>query len=261
MENEKKEQERQTMVRSAKGHRRRRRRRKFAAHLRRLCLSGLGMAAAILICSMAVKSLAALGERMFSQTASHQEQENTKDVSLQEEQESISIEDALALGEIPMLFQTDPKWADTSYGNGSIEKKGCGPTCLSMVASWLLKDASLSPVKIARKSEEWGYVEAENGTSWKLMTVGADQLGLISTELPLMESKMEGALSQGKLLILAMGPGDFTTEGHFIVVTGYQDGAFLIHDPNSMANSKRRWSYDELEGQVRNLWSFEAKSS
>ena len=56
-------------------------------------------------------------------------------------------------------------------------------------------------------------------------------------------------------MILALGPGDFTTEGHYIVLSGLEDGLFRVNDPNSYINSARLWSYEELEGQIRNIWA------
>jgi uncharacterized protein YvpB len=66
---------------------------------------------------------------------------------------------------------------------------------------------------------------------------------------------MKKALDAGSLIILNVGPGDFTDSGHFLVVTGYTDEGFSINDPNSRKNSEKIWSYDTLKGQIRNLWA------
>ena len=55
-------------------------------------------------------------------------------------------------------------------------------------------------------------------------------------------------------IILALGQGDFTTAGDFVVLGGGEDGKFRVNDPNSVINSQRLWSYEELEGQIRNIW-------
>lgn len=41
------------------------------------------------------------------------------------------------------------------------------------------------------------------------------------------------------------------------LLTGYEDGTFTVHDPNSRANSAKRWSYERLQGQIRNLWAYQ----
>ena len=55
-----------------------------------------------------------------------------------------------------------------------------------------------------------------------------------------------------------MGPGDFTTTGHFIVLTGVDsNGDIIVHDPNSIKRSKKRWSIDDIMKQTKNLWSYQ----
>ena len=69
-----------------------------------------------------------------------------------------------------------------------------------------------------------------------------------------MKKKMVNALEAGHPVILALGAGDFTTAGHYIVLTGVEDGRFRVNDPNSPVRSQKLWSYEELEGQIRNIW-------
>ena len=40
-----------------------------------------------------------------------------------------------------------------------------------------------------------------------------------------------------------MGPGEFTSNGHFIVLTGLQNGRLKINDPNSRKNSEKTWDW------------------
>ena len=42
-----------------------------------------------------------------------------------------------------------------------------------------------------------------------------------------------------------MGPGEFTSNGHFIVLTGLQNGRLKINDPNSRKNSEKTWDIDQ----------------
>ena len=84
---------------------------------------------------------------------------------------------------------------------------------------------------------------------------GGPELGLAVTELPLEKERIDQALLAGNPVILAMGPGDFTTAGHFILLAGLAEDAYRVNDPNSRVNSGRLWTYEELEGQIRNLWA------
>ena len=83
-------------------------------------------------------------------------------------------------------------------------------------------------------------------------------MGLTVKELPLVKKKMVNALENGHPVILALGPGDFTSTGHYVVLTGYSDGFFSVNDPNSPIRSQKRWTYEELEGQIRNIWEISA---
>ena len=63
-------------------------------------------------------------------------------------------------------------------------------------------------------------------------------------------------LDVGNPIIAIVGEGQFTDGGHFIVITGHSDGYFTINDPNSVTNSERLWSFEELEQEIITLWVF-----
>jgi predicted double-glycine peptidase len=71
----------------------------------------------------------------------------------------------------------------------------------------------------------------------------------------MVEKKMTDALDEGKLIVLNLGPGDFTPTGHYLVVTGYTEDGFTLNDPNSRERSAMTWTFERLENQVKNLWA------
>jgi len=73
------------------------------------------------------------------------------------------------------------------------------------------------------------------------------------------KKKMTDALEAGSPIILALGKGDFTTTGHYIVLTGWDGQAFTVNDPNSRERSEKLWTYEQLEGQIRNIWAISAQ--
>lgn len=158
---------------------------------------------------------------------------------------------------VPLFLQWDPMWGYEEYGSSILAVTGCGPTCLSMVGWYLTGDDNMTPDQVAKFAEKNGYYEPGYGSSWKLISEGAGKLGLKATELPLVKKKMVDALETGKPIILAMGAGDFTSSGHYIVLTGVEEDGFRVNDPNSRVNSQRLWTYEELEGQIRNIWAIE----
>lgn len=160
--------------------------------------------------------------------------------------------------EIPEFYQWDQRWGYKTYGSNLMGLTGCGPTCLSMVAVHLLGDTSMNPAWMADYSMDNGYYDYENmsGTFWTLMTDGATGLGLEAIEITADEQRMIDNLDVGNPIICIMGPGVFTDEGHFIVITGYSDGKFTIHDPNSIENTQKEWEYDEFADQIMNIWTY-----
>lgn len=158
-------------------------------------------------------------------------------------------------GEIPLLLQWDERWGYATYSDNIIAINGCGPTALSMVASGLTGDSSITPYKVAKYAEKNGYYVEGTGTSWSLMTEGCLHFGVQSRELVLDQNIIFAELENGNPIICSMRPGDFTTTGHFIVLTGTDGGKIQVNDPNSKQRSKL-WEYDTLEYQINNLWVF-----
>ena len=168
----------------------------------------------------------------------------------------IDLSAEAASASVPLLLQWDERWGYRTYGSGLIGYTGCGPTCLSMAALYLTGDADYDPYTVARYAEEQGYYVDGSGTAWTLMTSGCAHFGLKSEEIGLSEDAMAQALSDGKVLICSVGPGDFTDGGHYIVLTGHSDAGFSICDPNSPKRSAQTWTYDRLKDQIRNVWAF-----
>ena len=159
-------------------------------------------------------------------------------------------------GEIPLFLQWDLRWGYETYGSKMIALTGCGPTCLSMVAVGLTGDLSNDPLSVARFSAEQGYYHDGVGTAWALISEGSSQFGLDAEELPLDEESICDRLGRGQPIICSVGPGDFTTEGHFIVLTKLNDdGRVSVNDPNSLQNSRQSWDVERLIGQIQNLWA------
>lgn len=134
---------------------------------------------------------------------------------------------------------------------------GCGPTCLSMVASFLKQDPKLTPIYMADYAIRNGYCVSGSGTSWNFMSDGAREFGLQVQEIPLMKNRVYQYLQEGNPIICIMGPGEFTDNGHFIVLTEIEEGKIKINDPNSKSHSNSLWEFEEIESQIRNMWVYQ----
>ena len=157
---------------------------------------------------------------------------------------------------VPLLLQWDPRWAFEPYGDGLLCYTGCGPTCLAMVALHLNQDSSITPVSVAQYADREGYYTDGVGSAWTLMSEGSWHFGLTASEVSVTEERMREKLEEGKPLIAAVGAGDFTENGHFIVISGYHNGSFVVNDPNSRILSERTWTFDQLSGQIKVIWAF-----
>lgn len=160
---------------------------------------------------------------------------------------------------VPLFLQWDPMWGYTTYGSSYLAVTGCGPTCLSMVGYYLTGNILMTPDQVAAFAQKNGYYAPGYGSSWTLISEGCQELGLSARELPLVEKKMVDALEEGHPIILALGEGDFTSSGHYIVLTGMEGDAFRVNDPNSRIRSQRLWTYEELAPQIRNIWAISLK--
>ena len=155
---------------------------------------------------------------------------------------------------VPLFLQWDQQWGYLKYGSDVAGLTACGPVCLSMAAWYLTEDDAYSPDKMIKFASKNGYYSPGNGSSWTLISEGGVKLGFDVTEIPLVESRIVKNLEVDNPIICAMGPGDFTATGHYVVMTGYENGMIKINDPNSIENSQKLWKYEDIEGQIRNLW-------
>ena len=155
---------------------------------------------------------------------------------------------------VPLFMQWDERWGYNQYAGELMGISGCGPTCLSMVSVYLLNNTDYTPQYIAEFAETNGYSVSGNGSSWTLISNGGEELGLDITEIPLVEKRIIDNLEVGNPIICVMGPGDFTSTGHFIVITDYEDGKVKINDPNSKSRSEKLWELSDVMEQIRNLW-------
>lgn len=166
------------------------------------------------------------------------------------------IGDDYVEGQIPLLIQWDERWGYAPYGTSVVAVSGCGPTCMAMVAAGLNHDPTITPAKVAAYGTENSYVDEENNTYWAFMQEAGANWGLSCYSGFLTEQQLAAELSAGHPVICSMGPGYFTQNGHFIVMTGYENGQIRINDPFSEENSARTWSYAEIQGQIKAMWVY-----
>ena len=174
---------------------------------------------------------------------------------LKDEVWNIDLTEESQSDQVPLLMQWDERWGYITYNGGMMGYGGCGPTTLSMVVLYLTRDASATPAAVAAYAESAGYCVPGSGSTWSLIKEGCEHYGLHASEVAMVENRIRDKLDEGCPVVVNVGPGDFTDSGHYMVIVGYDDQGFIINDPNSRTNSEKRWTFDQLNGQVRNLWA------
>ena len=157
---------------------------------------------------------------------------------------------------IPLFIQWDTRWGYVPYGDDNIALSGCAPTCLSMVIVGLTGDRTCTPAKVAQYSTDNNYYIKGTGTQWKIMTEGCLDFGVRGRVIALNRDYIYDELENGHPIICSMSAGDFTTAGHFIVLSGIKDNKIIVNDPNSKVRSGKLWDYETLQSQIKNLWAF-----
>ena len=174
---------------------------------------------------------------------------------LKDEVWNIDLTEESQSDQVPLLMQWDERWGYITYNGGMMGYGGCGPTTLSMVVLYLTRDASATPAAVAAYAESAGYCVPGSGSTWSLIKEGCEHYGLHASEVAMVENRIRDKLDEGCPVVVNVGPGDFTDSGHYMVIVGYDDQGFIINDPNSRTNSEKRWTFDQLNGQVRNIWA------
>ncbi len=82
-------------------------------------------------------------------------------------------------------------------------------------------------------------------------------MGLNVHNITLSADQIKDTLAAGMPIICTVGPGDFTSTGHFIVLSGLNsDGKIKVLDPNSIKNIEKSWYVEDLIPQIKNLWAY-----
>ena len=138
--------------------------------------------------------------------------------------------------------QVDSRWSDKAYSGSTIGIAGCGPTSVAIAVS-TLTGRTITPDQVAEWSEATGHAAYGNGSYHSLIPDALAHYGLtVQRAGTSCAQQLADALSAGKLVVVIMGPGTFTSTGHFMVLRGTTaTGKVLIADPISYNRSQKEW--------------------
>ncbi len=198
------------------------------------------------------------------------EAENTQNIITTDQTVVLDTE----MGKMQYFNQQDSHWG-TYLINGKdlMSTNGCGPTCVAMVIhAFGTNGGQVTPVTMADWAVANHQYVVNAGSQHTIVETALPAYGLTVTSLQNSISKetILSELHQHHLLIGLMGPGYFTEEGHYLLMTGIDgDGNICIADPHSSENTSKAFSADFLIGQLRKdakdggapLWSISAGNS
>ncbi|WP_072499742.1 C39 family peptidase [Olsenella phocaeensis] len=160
-------------------------------------------------------------------------------------------------GVVPRLYQWDKRWGYTEYCGRDFGTTGCCPTSFSMVYMAVTGKTDVTPGVAGELAQELDMVDDDAGTYGDFIPTAAERYGLECREVGRSVEVIKAELQSGHVLIANVGPGDFTTAGHFIVLTVWNaDGSVSICDPYSSVRSGQTWDPERLVGQTMRLHSF-----
>lgn len=168
--------------------------------------------------------------------------------------------------------QTDSKWAKKPYRvkgkeSATIGGSGCGPTCAAMIVA-TYEYRKETPVTACNWSMKHGYKAVNQGTFYSFFEPYFKAHGMKCTQVPggnsyhkrgtESDKKALAALKEGKYVIACMGPGLWTSSGHFVVLRAYKDGYIYIQDPASSKKERLKNTWDNVSYQAKYYWIIEA---
>lgn len=156
-------------------------------------------------------------------------------------------------------LQYDPRWGSIMFSNHNdssqtIASSGCGAACMAMVLATFL-DANITPPDVAKVIVDNGYRTYDDGVDWAFFLFASEYYGL-EFKLTYSTDDVIEALKNNTLVIASMGPGYFTSYGHYILLWGLDEinKIILVNDPNSTV--KTQASYNLFREQSSNYFIF-----
>lgn len=147
--------------------------------------------------------------------------------------------------------QGDSRWGKkpyTSTGNKkqTIANSGCGPTSMADIqATWV--DSAITPVEMCDFAVEHGYRTPSNGTAWAFFKAIANAYGYKGFVQTKSMATCRNAIRNGAFVVASMGPGYWTSGGHYICLWKIDDTYMYANDPASKTRKKQKLAAFENE--------------
>lgn len=123
-------------------------------------------------------------------------------------------------------------------------------------------EEDITPLETAAFAVENSYRTRSNGTSWAFFGDVASEYDLDFKQTASSVEALEWMnTKEDPLIICSMGPGLWTSQGHFIVLWDVEDGVAHINDPASTKPERETNSFNTVASQCKQYFCFEQKLS
>ena len=168
-------------------------------------------------------------------------------------------------------LQTDPRWKAVPYQvkgeTATIGGSGCGPTAAAMAIE-TITGRMFTPVDACKWSADHGYKALNAGTYYsyfvpQFRAFGIECKQLLGSSLhnkpahPV-HDQVKQYLAEGYYVIALMGPGTWTSGGHYILLWAWDDKV-RINDPASTRAVRLNGDPAAFKREVKQYWLIDAR--
>lgn len=168
-------------------------------------------------------------------------------------------------------LQTDPRWKTLPYRiqgeTATIGGSGCGPSAACMIIE-SMTGKTYTPVDACKWSVDHGYKALNAGTYYSYFVPQFEAFGikcekLLSSSLHTVPGHtvhdyVKDRINEGYYAIALMGPGLWTSGGHYIVVWDW-DEKVRINDSASRKTARLNGDPELFKKQVKQYWLIDAR--
>lgn len=171
------------------------------------------------------------------------------------EQLSSTAADQWETGVIPSLYQSDPAWGATVYGQGTMADTGAAPTALAMTYVAVTGDDSKTPADFAAWATDHDATAAGTDTITSYLAGAAADFGLALEPVELDAHALRHAIVSNVPVIVVTQPGTFSPVASAVVLDDIdKDSRIVLHDPSSAARSAKSWDFDDITNAAASAW-------
>lgn len=153
--------------------------------------------------------------------------------------------------EPPHLMQWDMRWGYMTYNGNAFGITGSAPTCLSMVAIYVLHNTEITPVFVAE------YAKGSNceGRPEVLLSSGARAMKMNVSEVMRNNQRLREAVTDNGCAVICMLKDQELSQ--FIVIKGIdKEGHFIVMDPFSKKLSEKGYTFADLNKSIKRIWKY-----